>query len=90
MIETLQGAHKEVVVLLDFRNDIALDRLELAERYEDKVQAFYVNVPSLKFATEKLYSDKQNADLAFVSSLYYNVAATAVLAGPSLRVLTRI
>ncbi len=89
-IETLKGSHKEVAVLLDFRNDIVLDRSKLAQRFDGEVQAFYVNIASLKFAADKLYYDKENADLAFTASLYYNIAATAVLAGPSLSILTRV
>lgn len=89
IIETLHGEHKEVIAELDLRNNgLVLNRAKLAKRYDDKVQVFYINVSSLLEAANQLYDNEGDALFAFKSGLYYNVAASAVLAGPSLRLLT--
>jgi len=89
-LEKLHGEHKEASMVLDFRQDgYALDRGKLSERYDNKLQAFYINVPSLKFLANVLYDQRSEIDLAYVGALYYNMAAKAVLAGPTLGVITR-
>lgn len=87
-IETLHGPHKEIILGIDFRPDRVLNRPKLSARYGSLAQAFYVNVAGLKNAAKALYDEGYARELSFNSALYYNVAATAVLAGPSLRVVT--
>ncbi|MCL4357716.1 hypothetical protein M1512_02375 [Patescibacteria group bacterium] len=88
-VDHLSGEHKEVMAIIDCRTDSILDRAALAERYAGLVQAFYINVASIKFAAEVLSAGNlQAAELNFMAGLYYNIAASAVLAGPSLRLLT--
>jgi hypothetical protein len=86
-IETLHGQHLEVAAVLDFRSNIALKRSVLSARHANKLQAFYVNVPSLEFGAGKLYpNDPAKTELTFLAAVYYNLAATAVLAHDSLKI----
>lgn len=85
-IETLHGPHREVLAVVDLRDGLALNRALFSARFGGLIQAFYINVVSITKAAELLYSTDEERDLAFAGALYYNVAATAVLAGPSLRV----
>ncbi len=88
-VETLAGEHKEVLALLDLREGgFVLDRNELSNRYNQLMQAFYINVASLNIGASVIYDKAVDISLAYKAALYYNVAATAVLAGPSLRILT--
>lgn len=88
-IDHLSGEHREVMAIIDFRKGSILDRAALSERYGGVIQAFYINVESIKFAAEVLSTNNpQVAELNFMAGLYYNIAASAVLAGPSLSLLT--
>ncbi len=89
VVETLHGEHKEVALVIDVREDQqALDRREVAYRYDGMLQTFYVNLHGIKFAADVLYKDNSDqADLETMAALYYNLAAAAVLADSSLRLL---
>ncbi len=87
-IDTLKGQHLEVAAVLDFRKDFALDRASLSKKYKNLMQSFYVNVASLKYGAGKLHPDNSaSANLTFIAAVYYNLAATAVLADDSLRLI---
>jgi hypothetical protein len=88
-IETLHGLHREVALVLDFRDNIGLNRAKLSEAYDNKLQAFYVNIAGLKKSADLLYETTEQKELAFTASLYYNLAAAAVLSDPSLGIITR-
>lgn len=88
-VETLAGEHKEVLALLDLRQGgFVLDRNELSDRFNQLMQAFYINVASLNVGASVIYDKAVDVSLAYKAALYYNIAATAVLAGPSLRIIT--
>ena len=89
-LDTLHGSHKEIAAVLDFRLGYALDRDAFSNRYDGLVQTFYVNIACLKKSAEILYEDLKDRELAFFSSVYYNIAATAVLSDDSLEIVTLI
>ncbi len=88
-VERLEGDHKEVSLVLDLRQDFkVLDRNALNNKHGSSLQTFYVNVFGLRLACDAMYmNDSKQADLAFMSALYYNVAAAAVLSDKSLRLI---
>ena len=89
-IDTLHGEHKEIAAVLDFRPYFSLDRAKFSHRYNDIVQSFYVNVACLKQSSETIYVKPSDQQLAFLAMVYYNVAATAILANDSLGIITLI
>ena len=92
-IETLEGAHKEIVAVLNLAEGTTLDKDKLRELLGDKlggeVQAFGVDVWAIKQNADELESDPVEAHKLFVAMLYYNLGVAAVLCNASLRVIVR-
>jgi hypothetical protein len=88
-IETVHGGHNEVVAVINMRAGTTLNRTKLRESYGDSMQVFNLDVVNLQKGTEYLALSTKEAAEQFIAALYFNVAALAVLAGPSLRIVVR-
>lgn len=88
-VETVKGKHKEVVVVVNKQSGKSINHPKLREVFGEDVNAFELDVASLATGCEVLSLSPEEALQQFVGALYYNLATTKVLAGPSLRVLVR-
>lgn len=87
-IDYLDGAHKEVVAVINKRAGTTLDRQALKEEFGSNYQAFNVDVWSFARAARMTSLAPEEAIQKEIAMLYYNLATTFVLAGPKMRVVT--
>ncbi len=84
----LEGEHKEVVVVVNTRTNITLDRAALAEVYGPDTQAFNVDVWAFEEAARQISGDDEyEVQQKIAAMVYYNLATAFVLAGSGMRVV---
>jgi hypothetical protein len=88
-VEMLDGSHNEAIAVINTTEGTTLDRSKFRQEFGDDVQAFNVDVWAIKHMAEATSVTKGEIEPKFVAALYYNVATTLTLAGPSVRVVTR-
>lgn len=89
VIDTLHGGHHEVLVIINKRSGMTLDRDALRGRYGDEYQAFNIDVWSFAPGAHALLSpDVSNEQVQGVvtAMVYYNLATVLTLCGPRMRV----
>lgn len=88
--EELQGAHNEVVAIVNMRPGTTLDRGKLVEKYGSDYQAFNVDAWAFETAARELYNDAISDDEVqdfVVAMTYYNIATAITLCGPNMRII---
>lgn len=88
-VETLQGAHKEVILSVNTIPGTTFDRNAARESFGEDYQAFNVDVWALKEAASFIANDDEaKAQQKFGALVYYNIATALVLAGKSLQIVS--
>lgn len=85
-VQTLQGSHKEVLLVINTVDGTTLDRRTVAEQYGDRYQVFNLDTWALRNGIDAVSHTASEVEQKFVAAMLYNIATAAVLAGPSLRV----
>ncbi len=88
-VETLAGAHNEVVLVINTQAGTTLDRAKLAGEFHNIYQAFNVDVPAIETAVKTIATTEVETAQKLAAALYYNVATAAVLADKSLCLVVR-
>jgi hypothetical protein len=88
-IVTLDGDHQEVALVINTETGTTLDRRNLTTHYGVHYQVFNLDVPAIEAAAKIISFSVNEAHEKFIAALYYNLATTAILAGPSLRLIVR-
>lgn len=78
-VETLTGPHLEGLLTINTEKGTTFDRVAFAKAFDGKIQAFNVDVWSLKNAAQATSLNEKEANQKFAAMLYYNVATAAVL-----------
>jgi hypothetical protein len=86
---TLHGAHKEVALVLNSDITTSLNRQVICDRFGPKYQVFNLDIAALERAVTVIALSAQEAHEKFIAAVYYNLATAAVLAGPSMRIISR-
>jgi hypothetical protein len=84
--ETLHGDNREAVLVFNWRDGQVLSAAAVAGVYSD-LQVFSVDVWSIIKACEKSSKDPRNIGPMIIGMMYFNVAASLVLAGPATRLV---
>lgn len=91
-VEILTGPHNEVAVVINERLGTTLDRAAIQNEYGDDLEAFNYDRWAMREAVKVISQDvtTQEAERKLLAADYFNLAVTCILAGPSLRVVTRM
>lgn len=87
-IDTLRGAHNEVLVTINHRVGTTLDREAVRAEFGDDYQSFNVDAWSFEAGARALYHDADDATIAraVTAMVYYNLATALALCGSNMRV----
>ncbi len=85
-VEELEGAHNEVIAVINKRPGMTLDRDAVQREFGDKYQAFNVDVWSFEKAAKTMDSGSDK-DSKIIAMVYYNLATALVLCGPKMRIV---
>lgn len=88
-VVTVSGPHLEAAKRINMQPGVTLSHPKLEARFGQDYQAFEIDVPPLQSACEVISLSGHEAYQKFIAALYFNIAAGAVLAGPTLRDVTR-
>jgi len=69
------------------KSGYTLNRIELKKEFGPNYQAFNVDIWSFKKAAEAISVNEAEVQQKIAAMVYYNLATTLVLAGPSMRVV---
>lgn len=73
--------------MIDTRPDKKLNDKKVAQLTNNNLKVFYLNVASLITSADQMSLDTEAAHDQLCAMLYYNLATTAVLAGPGLGIV---
>lgn len=88
-VTRLIGAHAEVVATLNTETSMTLDRAAIRREFGSQYEAFNVDIDALQQSSALIALNARTTSQTFIAALYYNVATTAVLCGPSLLIVDR-
>lgn len=88
-VETLAGAQHGVLAVINTREGQTLNRQKVAKQYGSDYQVFNIDVPAIIAGTRAISISETEATEKTIAALYYNVAAAAVIAGPSMPIVVR-
>ncbi len=87
IVDVLVGEHKEVVAVINTRQNTTLDRNVLADEFGNNYQAFNVDVWAFEDAARAISLEAAEVRQKVAAMVFYNLATTMVLAGPKMRVI---
>lgn len=87
--DALEGAHNEVMAVVNRRKGTTLDRAAVAAEFGDKYQAFEVDEWSFEEGARVIshMGGEDEVRQKRIAMLYYNLATAGVLCGPNMRVV---
>lgn len=83
----LQGAHKEVLAVINRRTGTTLDRQAIADVFGPNYQSFNVDVWSFAEAADEISLTEEEIEQKVAAMAYYNLATAGVLCGKNMRVV---
>lgn len=86
-LEELNGAHNEVIAVINLREGTTLDRTALENEYGSNYQAFNVDAWSFRHAAEATSDNDTEIQQKIIAMAYYNIATALTLCGPKMRVI---
>lgn len=86
-VDTLDGAHNEVAVVINMQPSTTLNRQALLQEFGEMYEVFNVDVWSFVETARRIGGEETEALIQ--AMVYYNIATAYVLGGPSLRVIVR-
>ncbi len=86
-VDPLEGAHQEVLAVINNRPGTTLDRVALADEFGLDYEVFNVDAWTFSEAANAVAINPEDAGQKVVAMVYYNLATTYVLSGPKMRVV---
>lgn len=89
--ETLKGAHKEVLIVVNKKPGTTIDRGAIARNYDGECQVFVVDAWAFEDAARAISPlDAGEAEIQekVAALVYYNLATALALCGPNMQIIT--